>query len=516
MKRRGQNCDRHWACVTAFVLALTSVGCGDEADGPYKVLQGGDNTVFDNTAMAYDTPSPLVDANPDYLARFRNGDKLWSTDRVASSLENPPPIGTGGLGPLYVGKSCATCHAGTGRTKSTLFTHGGTGYDFSSFLVFLKTPNNQYFRSYGRVLHDHATFGTVPEGRLQVKYTLVDDPEPVCWANEGYCDVDDGRCSKWLKAPTADEPHGYCLIRETSDMCRAFEDGEKYCLIRPHYRITDWYAEKIPMDRMRLSVRTPLRHLGLGLLLAADTEELLQLASIQYPEYGISGKLQWVYEQGRWAVGKSGHKAQHADLTVELGFSSDMGVTNSRFPEEVAEGQSQVTTDFGNEISTEEMADVDLYLQGLAVPARRNYTNPQVIRGEEVFNQARCNVCHTPTLHTTPNVPRLLDGTPMPMLIRQTFHPYTDLLLHDMGPELGDDYDQFEARGDEWRTAPLWGIGLQEIVSGHTHLMHDARARNLIEAIMWHFGEEGTVSVGEMLKLSKEDRTALLAFLNSL
>jgi CxxC motif-containing protein (DUF1111 family) len=512
---RAESGPRALRCAAAFTLAL-GASCAPESAHDADLAQGGDLTVFDNTSSAFDRSSPPVLADEHLHARWLNGDKLWGTDRVASSVEAPPPDGTGGLGPLYVGKSCSTCHAGGGRTKSTLFTHGGTGFDFSSQLVFLRTQGDQTWRSYGRVLHDHGTFGVQPEGRLQVKYTLVDDQAPVCWENEGRCDVEPAGCSKWLLKPTATEPRGYCLIRERAEQCRSFEDGTPYCLLTPHYRITDWSAEVIPMDRLRYSVRTPLRHLGLGLMLAVDPEELKALAAREYPEYGISGKLQWVYEQGRWVVGVSGHKAQHGDLTVELGFSSDLGVTSTRYPEEIAQGQPQAGHDFGIEISTADMADVDLYLRGSGVPARRNQRDPQVLRGEALFTQAKCQLCHAPTLHTGPEVPRLLDGTPLPMLARQTIHPYSDYLLHDMGPALGDEYDQFEARGDEWRTAPLWGTGLQDIVSGHTHVLHDARARNLTEAIMWHFGGEGAVSASAFSRLSGDDRAALLAFLNSL
>lgn len=505
------------AWLGALVLqGLFLSACAEHMDDPYNVLQGGDLTVFDNTSMALDRPSRPITDNALYFERWQLGDVAWGTDRVANSVENPPPPGTGGLGPLYVGKSCSTCHAGDGRTKSTLYTHGGTGYDFSSFLTFLRTPNGQQHRDYGRVLHDHATFGVKPEGRMRVKYTLIDDKRPVCWEDDGVCDRDEGECGKWLKRPSPETGLGYCLIREKEENCRSFPDGERYCLITPHYRISDWYPTVIPPERLQFSVRTPLRGVGLGLLLAVDREELKSLASIQYPEFGISGKLQWIYERGRWDIGISGHKAHHLDLTVELGFSSTFGVTNPRFPQEAAEGQPQVTQDFGIEISSEEMANVDMYIRGLSVPARRNYEAPEVVRGEQMFRAAKCHLCHAPTLHTGPEVPQLIDGTRMPMLAHQTIHPYSDFLLHDLGPELGDDFDQWEASGDEWRTTPLWGIGLQQIASGHTDFLHDSRARNYMEAIMWHFGEEGAASVGVVGGMSKSDRDALVAFLKSL
>jgi CxxC motif-containing protein (DUF1111 family) len=255
---------------------------------------------------------------------------------------------------------------------------------------------------------------------------------------------------------------------------------------------------------------------GLGLMLAVDREELKTLATLEYPDFGISPKLQWIVERGVFEIGVSGHKAQHSDLTVELGFSSDLGVTNARFPDEVGKGQAQTTADFGIEVSDSDMADVDFYMQALGVPARRNIHDPQVIQGEKRFGQAGCHLCHTPTLHTTSIPPKLIDGTPMPMLTNQTIHAYSDFLLHDLGPELGDDFSQFEASGDEWRTAPLWGLGLLPLVNGHMHLLHDGRARNVEEAILWHGSEEGAVSTSIFRHMSKDDREALIAFVMSL
>ncbi len=459
-----------YVLVPVAVLAVS--GCTDpyaEYD-PDNIYQGGDLTIFDNTTMAYDTPADYIAERPELLDRFMDGDLNYELDRVSSPADVP---GTGGLGPLYSGKSCATCHAGTGRTRSTLFTHGGTGYDFSSFLAFMRSRNGQYFRDYGRVLHDHAIFGVQPEGRLSVEYT-----------------------EKCYSFPTP--------------------DNEQYCLIFPEYTITDWYATPIPPEELVLSVRTPLRHVGLGLMLSIDREQLKQLAAMQYPEYDITPKLQWVWERGKWQIGLSGHKAQHADLTVELGFLSDMGVTNRRFPDEIAEGQPQVTEDHGIEVDSETMANVDFYMHTTGVPARRNVDDPRVRRGEEMFYRAKCHLCHTPTLRTWRKPTTLIDGTQLPFLANQVIHPYSNFLLHDMGPELGDDFSQYEATGDDWRTAPLWGIGLQKIVNGHTDFLHDGRARNFVEAIMWHMFGEGSVSTEIFQRMTKSDRDALVAFLESL
>lgn len=226
-------------------------------------------------------------------------------------------------------------------------------------------------------------------------------------------------------------------------------------------------------------------------------------------------------------LGLSGNKAQHADLTVELGFSSDMGLTNSRYPEEICEGQSQMKDGSMMGLSyqqldctTEQMEDVDLYMQSLSVPARRNVNDPDVIEGQKLFYQAGCHLCHVTTLHTKKRGTTLLAGTTLPWLGGQTIHPYSDYLLHDMGSEimgvgLNDNFVSGLARGNEWRTTPLWGIGLQKKVNGHTYFLHDGRARNFTEAIMWH-GGEGEASKNKFKNMTKQQRNQLIQFLWSL
>lgn len=429
-----------------------------------KELSAGISTNFTSTSVAFDLPAQWVEG--ELMDRFIAGDAIYDNPRVADG--NPL---NGGLGPLYAGYSCASCHDGAGRTRSHLFTDGGSGpYGFSAFLTFIRTPNNQYHRDYGRVLHDQAIVGYQPEGKVKVEY---------------------------------------------SEKTYSFHDGEEYNLITPRYWIEDWYSDSIPLDKLEMSVRTPLRHVGLGLMLAVNQDEIKKLSEKQYPEYGISGKINWVKERHQTYMGLSGHKAQHADLTVELGFLSDMGVTSDRFPYEVAHGQPQVDEEYDIQISMEDMANVDLYLHALGVPARRNVNHPEVLKGEQMFERAKCNLCHVPTLHTKPEGVQLIDGTNMPWLGNQTIHPYSDYLLHDMGPELGDDFSQFDASGDEWRTTPLWGIGLQEVVNGHSHFLHDGRARNFVEAIMWH-GGEGDVSRQTFSKMTKDERNALITYLRSL
>ncbi len=473
----------HFRIFAAAVLGLALPSC--ESDGldvldievpADYALSAGTSTIFLNSSVAYDSEAPWVSG--DYLTRFVRGDRLYDDVRTSTNGHG------GGLGPVYAGYSCGSCHRNAGRTRPGVWSDNGSGsYGFSAMLVYITRRNGAFFRDYGRVLHDQAIYGVKPEGKLKVEWQF-------------------GQFE--------------------------FADGEPYELAYPVYTITDWYAEEIAPEDLFCTVRIPLRHVGMGQLMSLDPNEIEQLAAkSNYPEWGISGRCNYVSERGVTMLGISGNKAQHADLTVELGFSSDMGVTNSRYPEEICEGQVQMSQ--GSmmglsydqlDVSTEDMENVDLYMQSLGVPARRNVNDPEVKRGESMFYEAGCHLCHVTTLHTRPRGSTLLAGTQLPWLGNQTIHPYSDFLLHDMGSEimgvgLNDNYVSGLARGNEWRTTPLWGIGLQEKVNGHTYFLHDGRARNFTEAIMWH-GGEGEASRNKFRNMTRADRRALIKFLQSL
>ncbi len=160
------------------------------------------------------------------------------------------------------------------------------------------------------------------------------------------------------------------------------------------------------------------------------------------------------------------------------------------------------------EIDEKLLGRVVTYLQTLAPPARRGVEEEMVVRGKELFLEAKCAVCHVPEMKTGP-------FPAVPELGHQVIRPYTDLLLHDMGEGLADGRPDFEATGNEWRTPPLWGIGLPAAVNGHTYFLHDGRARNLQEAILWH-GGEAEASKAHFRTMPREDREAILGFLESL
>lgn len=455
----------------------------DVPDG--YALSAGTSTVFYSSSVAYDNPAPWVSGA--YSSRFYTGDRLY--DNVKTSNNNGHG---GGLGPVYAGFSCGSCHRNAGRTEPSYWKAIRNGSDmasgedgFTSMLVYITRRNGSFFPDYGRVVHDQSlvAYGVTAEGKLRVE-----------------------------------------LQKQTY----TFPDGEEYELCYPKWSITDWYKDAIAPEDLFCTVRIPLRHVGMGQIMALDPNEIEALArKSNYPEWGISGRCNYIVERGVRQLGLSGNKAQHADLTVELGFSSDMGMTNSRYPEEICEGQSQMQQ--GSmmglsyaqlDVSTQDMEDVDLYMQSLGVPARRNVNDPDVIAGEQLFFEAGCGLCHVSTLHTRPRGSTLLAGTTLPWLGGQTIHPYSDFLIHDMGSEimgigLNDNYVSGLCRGNEWRTTPLWGIGLQKNVNGHTYFLHDGRARNLTEAIMWH-GGEGYASRQKFANFSKSKRAQLIKFLESL
>ena len=215
-----------------------------------------------------------------------------------------------------------------------------------------------------------------------------------------------------------------------------------------------------------------------------------------------------------FAIGRFGWKAGQPNLMQQnaAAFNGDVGLTSGLFPHENCTSTQSICDDLPNggtpEVSDNILNFVEFYSQHLAVPIRRNANDSQVKRGQTLFAKAGCDSCHKPIAKTAPR-------PDFPALSNQTIHPYTDLLLHDMGPGLADHRPEYLASGQEWRTAPLWGIGYTQEVNGHSYFLHDGRARNLMEAVLWH-GGEAQMAQQQVLKFNKKQRDALMAFLNSL
>ena len=257
--------------------------------------------------------------------------------------------------------------------------------------------------------------------------------------------------------------------------------------------------------------------IGLGLLEAIPEQAILANADPDDRDGdGVSGRANRVWDHasqstrlGRfgWKAGQPSLDQQNADA-----FFNDMGLTTTLLAGSSCSASQTdcLTQPHGGapEVSDNILAQVLFYTRNLGVPARRRVDDPQVLAGKGLFHQAGCQSCHTPKFTTAADAAE-------PELSGQVIRPYSDLLLHDMGAGLADNRPEFQASGREWRTPPLWGIGLTETVNGHTRFLHDGRARNLLEAILWHGGEaEGARQ--KVMAFDAGERAALLAFLESL
>jgi CxxC motif-containing protein (DUF1111 family) len=328
---------------------------------------------------------------------------------------------------------------------------------------------------YGGQFQDMAIPGVTPEGKVRVDYT----PVPV-----------------------------------------RFKDGTEVELRKPVLQITQLgYGPMHPDTRFSARVAPPM--IGLGLLEAIPEEAILANAAAQAKaKNGINGRPNqvWDDELQKTVMGRFGWKAGQPNLNQQNvhAFSGDMGLTTSLRPfDDCTDAQTACKQapngngpDGEPEVSDNILRLVLFYSRNLAVPARRGVNDAEVIAGKNLFFQAGCDSCHTPKYTTAANAAE-------PELANQVIRPYSDLLLHDMGDGLADNRTEFKASGRDWRTPPLWGIGLTQAVSGHTQFLHDGRARNLLEAVLWH-GGEATAAQQQVLSFNAEQRAALLAFLNSL
>lgn len=461
---------RHWAGILLALSCISVLAAGVlyAQDDHNRELLGGSTTIYNTTENAFTFPAPGVDRNQRLL--FFVGDSFFNQNWVTAPAST---TARDGLGPMFNSRSCAGCHFKDGRGRAPEF----DGEAPTGFLVRLKVLERDltgaYFGDpiYGGQFQDRALEGIAAEGDIRIEYTEIPGE---------------------------------------------FADGTPYSLRQPTLHLENLaYGDMHP--EITTSPRVANQMIGLGLLEAVPEETLLALADPNDADGdGISGRPNWVWDfyNSRQAIGRFGWKANQPHLLQQTAgaFNGDMGITTGLFR---AQNCGPTQTDCAEtihggepEISDDDLLKVVLYTQTLAVPAQRNANDPIVIRGAEVFREAQCTSCHVETLTTGihPTVPALSNVT---------FHPYTDLLLHDMGDGLADNSPDFEATGAEWRTPPLWGIGLFETVNGHTNYLHDGRARDLSEAILWH-GGEAEASRDAYIGMSVEDREALLAFLRSL
>jgi len=453
------------AIITGLALAA---GCATEpAAEPGEELSGGGATVFDVSAAAFGHPLPDLDRDAE--RRFFRGRALFRDEWVTA----PASTNTrDGLGPLFNTRACESCHDGDGRGRPP-----EPGEAMTSMLIRLSVPGAVDDGGplaeprYGGQLQPFAIAGVPAEGKAVVTYTEV---------------------------------------------ARSYADGEAYSLRRPDYQFEQLgYGDMDPA--VLLSPRVAPMVFGLGLLQAVPAETITALAAPDDRDGdGISGRVNLVPDAatGARVLGRFGLKANQPTIHQQTAgaFRGDIGMTSSLFATQnctSAQAECAAATGGGEpEVADVILDDVAFYGMALAVPARRDWDDPTVLRGKQLFGEAGCATCHAPVLQTGP-VPAL------PALADQTIRPYTDLLLHDMGPDLADGRPDYDATGTEWRTPPLWGLGLLRSVNGHVLLLHDGRARGFAEAILWHGGEAET-SREQFRAMAAGDRAALLRFLESL
>ena len=372
-----------------------------------------------------------------------------------------------GLGPLFNARSCSGCHFRDGKAAPP---EDGIG-PFGGLLLRLSIPGED---------------GPVPDpvygGQLQDQ------------ANPGI-------------------PVEAIPIITWEEMPGTYDDGTPYVLLKPSYTLTELGYGPLP-EGLMVSPRVAPHMIGLGLLEAIPVTRLEDLADPDDMDSdGISGRIHWHITDDGLLPGRFGWKgdAPTIEIQVSNAFSGDMGLTSEINPQDdCTEAQTACleAQDGGlPEVQPNIFERVVLYCRAIAVPVRRAADNPTVLKGKAIFHQVGCAACHVPS-HITG------DGA-IPELSNQLIWPYTDLLLHDMGPDLADGAPVGGASGQEWKTPPLWGLGLVDEVSNHTRFLHDGRARNLEEAILWHGGEAES-SRNAFRALSASDRAALITFLEDL
>jgi CxxC motif-containing protein (DUF1111 family) len=460
-------------CSLVFA-SIFSVGCSDN-ENDYEALtpelgeelSGGAATVSNATEEAFGFA--YTGLNDDQATDFGVGNSLFRQSWVSAPSST---TARDGLGPYYNAIACASCHFKDGRGRPPLY-DGELG---RGLLLRLSTggadPHGGPMGDpvYGNQLQDNAILGPIIKGQIGITYQIITE---------------------------------------------TFDDGTTVQLQKPIYTINNLGYGALG-NGLKISPRVANQIIGLGLLEAIPESTILGFADAADSDGdGISGKANYVYDiaTNSQKLGRFGWKANQPNVKQQVAgaFSGDMGITSYLFPNENCPPGvdcSSYPNGGSPEIPDINFDRVVLYSRTLSVPVRRNYKDKNVLNGKKLFNDMQCAACHKPKIETGSDYD--IAG-----FRNQTIRPYTDMLLHDMGEGLADDYQDYLATGTEWRTQPLWGIGLVETVNKHTNFLHDGRARNITEAILWH-GGEAQAAKDRFKKLTAKERQDVLAFLNSL
>ncbi|MEM9342409.1 MAG: di-heme oxidoredictase family protein [Pseudomonadota bacterium] len=467
----------------ARIAAVTALSTTFDEPHQFERMSAGAATVrVKPDSNAFSQPSGNISFEDELTFNVGNGlfRKLWVSSPSST-------LASDGLGPLYNARSCQRCHLKDGRG------HPPKGPDDNAISMLLRVS-----------IPDRSGDGTA-----EIEDYLATLPEPTY--GEQLQDFS-----------VAGHPAEYRLKIDYDEIEVPLSGGEVAHLRAPTYTAADLGYGPLHADAM-LSPRVAPQMIGLGLLEAIPSSDILALADPDDADGdGISGRanIVWSPEYGRPMLGRFGLKAGLPTLRHQSAsaFSADIGISSPLLTAawgECTEAQDACRTaphgdgdDRVFEVDDQILDLVTFYSRNLGVPARRDVDDPQVLHGKEVFYTTGCTGCHQPSFVTH----RLAD---QPEQSFQLIWPYTDMLLHDMGPGLADNRPEARANGREWRTPPLWGIGLTEQVSGHTYFLHDGRARSLLEAILWHGGEAQSQR-DAVVGMDPEDRRALIRFLESL
>lgn len=467
----------------ARIAAVTRPTENFSAAEPFEQNQGGAATVYkplNSSSFSHPSANMPFERQMD----FRVGDGIFRKIWVSAPSST---MSSDGLGPLFNSRSCQGCHLKDGRGAPP-----APGEQAVSMFLRLSIPPQEEAQrallatgeasvigdpTYGTQLQNFAIQGHQPEGEMVIEYEEI----PVTLA-----------------------------------------DGTVVSLRRPTYSVANLnYGPMHPEIMLSPRIASPM--IGLGLLEAIPEADILAWADPDDADGdGISGRPNRVWDsaKGGLSLGRFGWKAGEPTVRQQSAhaFAGDIGLSTPLVraswgdcTEAQAACRAAPTGDGaeeGTEVTKQMMDLVTFYARNLGVPARRDVDDPTVLRGKRMFYESGCTACHRPKFVTA----RAFDGEEQSF---QLIWPYSDLLLHDMGEGLADNRPEGQADGQEWRTPPLWGIGLTETVSGHTFFLHDGRARNLLEAILWH-GGEAEAAKQRVVEMGKADREALLAFLNSL
>lgn len=442
------------AIASIVAILLGQVLPGDRWAMPPDLSRaqlGGITTVNNQSSKAFGLPAPGL--TPAEMDLHRAGDLAFDAIFVTAPAEVNP-----GLGPRFNNNACAACHIGNGRGLPQM----------GQALVRVSLPGDR-----GVAIDPAQGIAPVPGIGAQIRDRAVHGQLP------------DAKVTlNWIET------------------VGRYPDGAPYRLRQPAVVLEKVDQSKPIPTPVQTSLRIPPSVFGAGLLEAIPADALTALADPGDADHdGISGRINrvWNPETEAWEVGRFGLKASSPSLRHQTAaaYAHDMGVSNPLFPD----------PDGSRDIDESTLEATTFYTQSLGVPAQRLLDNAGVVRGERLFEQANCAACHRRAIATGPS--------PIQALSHQTIHPYTDLLLHDMGAGLADHRPDFDASGQEWRTPPLWGLGLVQTVLPYASYLHDGRARTLEEAILWH-GGEAEAAKAAFVAMAPAEREAVLQFLGSL